>query len=94
MHYNNDKYEGGQTKFASFPVTAEMLSLKFVTFSAFPEGCHFYLGPHFDECLLALWRRSNCLDSGYGNPLNYTTQQHNIINNFDLRYVFPIKKTM
>jgi len=42
--------------------------LKSCNFSAFPDGCISYEGPHSFECYTNLWLKAGCIQEGFDRP--------------------------
>ena len=62
--------------------------LKSMLLAAFPPGCHQSGGPYSMECLKGLWLGAGCVESGHGNPRNWTVSMLAHINSFpSIRFV-------
>ena len=52
----------------------------------FPKGCEFYNGPHSKDCLVSVWEKIGCLQSGRGNPKNLARRLIADYTSLNLRY--------
>ena len=55
-------------------------------FTEYPLGCEKYYGPHPLECLETIWDSVKCLVEGNKHPSKLTNQEHEILDNKNLRY--------
>ena len=70
---------------------SNQVMLTIVSFiEAFPDDCHYYRGPHSSECLLALWRMTDCLEEGSNVPSNMSDGEKSALDRMNIRLVLGV----
>ena len=64
-------------------IKSNYLTLKF---TASPLGCLTRQGPFTDHCLIGIWRRVGCSDTGRLYPSRLTFSQRSTWNRMSIRY--------